>query len=55
MNAPRPAATGISGVWYRDLTPVWRAGQYFALLYSRKSVENATEKKIELVPQTVRH
>ena len=36
---------------YRDLAPLWRAGEYFPLLYSRQAVENATEKKIELVPQ----
>jgi len=40
---------------YRDLASLWRAGQYFPLLYSRKAVENATEKTIELVPQTARH
>lgn len=37
---------------YRDLAPLWRAGQYFPLLYSREAVKNAVEKKIELVPQT---
>ena len=37
---------------YRDLAPMWRAGQYFPLLYSREAVEKATEKRIELVPQT---
>jgi penicillin amidase len=37
---------------YRDLAPLWRAGQYFPLLYSREAVEKATEKKIELLPQT---
>ena len=36
---------------YRDLAPLWRAGQYFPLLYSRDAVEKATEKKIELLPQ----
>ena len=40
---------------YRDLAPLWRAGQYFPLLYSREAVENAIEKKIELVPQTAQH
>jgi penicillin amidase len=39
---------------YRDLAPMWRNGQYFPLLYSRTAVENATEKKIELVPGPVR-
>jgi len=35
---------------YRDLAQMWRNGQYFPLLYSRKAVENATEKRIKLVP-----
>ena len=35
---------------YRDLAQLWRNGQYFPLLYSRKAVENATEKRIDLVP-----
>jgi penicillin amidase len=35
---------------YRDLAPLWRAGEYFPLLYSREAVERAAEKKIELVP-----
>jgi penicillin G amidase len=35
---------------YRDLAPMWRSGQYFPLLYSRKAVENATEKRIQLIP-----
>jgi penicillin amidase len=39
---------------YRDLAPLWRAGQYFPLLYSREAVENVTEKKIELVPLAAR-
>jgi penicillin amidase len=36
---------------YRDLAQMWRNGQYFPLLYSRKAVENATEKRIKLVPE----
>jgi penicillin G amidase len=39
---------------YRDLAPLWRNGQYFPLLYSRAAVENATEKKIKLVPGPIR-
>jgi len=39
---------------YRDLAPSWRAGQYFPLLYSLEAVENATEKKIELLPLAAR-
>jgi penicillin amidase len=35
---------------YRDLAQMWRNGQYFPLLYSRKAVENATEKMIKLAP-----
>ncbi|MBV9622558.1 MAG: penicillin acylase family protein [Acidobacteria bacterium] len=38
---------------YRDLATLWRFGQYFPLLYSRKAVEDATEKKIDLVPKKV--
>ena len=38
-------------VHYRDLAPMWRAGEYFPLLYSREAVEKATEKRIELVPE----
>jgi penicillin G amidase len=36
---------------YRDLAPLWRSGQYFPLLYTRKAVESATERKINLVPR----
>jgi penicillin G amidase len=36
---------------YRDLAPLWRSGQYFPLLYTRKAVESATERKINLVPK----
>lgn len=36
---------------YRDLAPLWRNGEYFPLLYSRKAVEGATEKTITLVPK----
>ena len=39
---------------YRDLAPMWRNGQYLPLLYSRTAVENATEKKIKLVPGPIR-
>ena len=40
---------------YRDLAPLWRSGQYFPLLYSREAVQNATENKIELIPDTGQH
>ncbi len=36
---------------YRDLAALWRAGQYFPLLYTRKAVEAATEKRITLIPK----
>jgi penicillin G amidase len=36
---------------YRDLALMWRNGQYFPLLYTRRAVEQETEHAIELVPQ----
>jgi penicillin amidase len=36
---------------YRDLAPMWRNGEYFPLLYSRKAVEKETERMIVLVPK----
>jgi penicillin G amidase len=36
---------------YRDLAPMWRIGNFFPLLYTRKAVENATERRIQLVPR----
>lgn len=36
---------------YRDLAPLWRNGQYFPLLYTRKAVEKETAKTIHLVPK----
>jgi penicillin amidase len=35
---------------YRDLAPLWAAGRYFPLSYSRAAVEKVTRTKIELVP-----
>ena len=35
---------------YRDLAPVWTAGQYFPLLYSRAAVEKETLQRIRLEP-----
>jgi penicillin amidase len=35
---------------YRNLAPMWSAGTYFPLLYTRQAVEKATEKRIRLVP-----
>lgn len=36
---------------YRDLTEMWRKGETFSLLYSRKKVEAATVKRIVLQPK----
>ena len=36
---------------YRDLASMWFKGQYFPLLYSRKAVVRATERRILLVPK----
>jgi penicillin amidase len=36
---------------YRDLARMWRDGQYFPLLYTRKAVEKETERTIKLVPK----
>jgi penicillin amidase len=45
---------GQSGDWtsphYRDLFPMWLAGKYFPLLYTRRAIEQATERRIELAP-----
>ena len=35
---------------YRDLADLWRRGEYFPLLFSRQSVESATERIIYLNP-----
>jgi penicillin amidase len=40
-----------SSAHYRDLFPLWLNGQYFPLLYSRKAVEKAAERKIILRPK----
>ena len=36
---------------YRDLAPLWRSGQYFPLAYTRKAVEDVTERVIHLLPR----
>jgi penicillin amidase len=36
---------------YRDLFPLWLAGEYFPLVYSRSAVDKAAERKIVLVPK----
>ncbi len=35
---------------YKDLSNMWRRGEYFPLLYSRKRVEAATVQRIDLQP-----
>ena len=46
-----PGQSGDPGsAHYRDLAPLWSDGRYFPLLYSRKAVEDATERVIRLVP-----
>jgi penicillin amidase len=35
---------------YRDLAPMWLAGEYFPLLYSRSAIEAAAETRIRLMP-----
>ena len=35
---------------YRDLAPLWAAGKYFPLAYTRRAVEAATESKLVLTP-----
>ena len=36
---------------YRDLAPVWAAGEYVPLLYSREAVERSARSVIKLMPQ----
>ena len=36
---------------YRDLALLWRGGQYFPLAYTRKAVEDVTERVIHLLPR----
>jgi penicillin amidase len=36
---------------YKDLFPMWAAGQYAPLLYSREAVESATETVLKLSPK----
>ena len=49
VNTPGQAGDPESA-HYRDLAPLWAAGEYFPLLYSRAAVERATERRIELSP-----
>ncbi|WP_342119600.1 penicillin acylase family protein [Pseudoduganella sp. OTU4001] len=49
MNTPGQSGDPASP-HYRDLASSWALGEYFPLLYSRKAVDAATERTIELVP-----
>jgi penicillin amidase len=35
---------------YDDLAPLWAAGQYVPMLYSKAAVDRATQRRLELVP-----
>jgi penicillin amidase len=50
-----PGQSGVpESAHYRALAPMWRSGTYFPLLYLRKAVEKATERRIRLVPEKAR-
>ncbi len=51
MAINSPGQSGDAGnPHYRDLLPLWAAGQYVPLLYSKAAVERAAETVIELTP-----
>jgi penicillin amidase len=50
INTPGQSGDPFSG-HYRDLAPLWAAGQYVPLLYSRTAVEAATAEAIILRPR----
>jgi penicillin amidase len=46
-----PGQSGQPGSFhYADLLPIWSAGEYFPLVYSRQQVEENTEDKLMLLP-----
>lgn len=46
-----PGQSGnVNSKHYRDLAPIWAAGQYFPLVYSKEAVQANTETTITLVP-----
>jgi penicillin amidase len=49
INAPGQSGNPNSA-HYRDLAPLWAAGDYVPLLYSRAAVENAAEVRLLLSP-----
>ncbi|SHL53294.1 penicillin amidase [Bradyrhizobium lablabi] len=50
INTPGQSGDPFNG-HYRDLAPLWAAGQYVPLLYSRAAVEAATSEAITLTPR----
>ena len=50
VNSPGQSGNP-SSAHYRDLFPLWITGKYFPLLYSRKAIEAATERRIRLRPK----
>jgi penicillin amidase len=50
INTPGQSGDPFSA-HYRDLAPLWAAGQYVPLLYSRTAVEAATAEAITLTPR----
>lgn len=49
VNSPGQSGDPFSA-HYRDLFPIWAAGEYFPLFYSRPAVEGATRRVLELRP-----
>ena len=49
INTPGQSGDPLSG-HYRDLAPLWAAGQYVPLLYSKSAVEAAASEVITLTP-----
>ena len=50
INAPGQSSDPLSP-HYRDLAPVWAAGEYVPLLYSREAVQRNARSVIRLTPQ----
>ena len=50
INSPGQSGDPFSG-HYRDLAPLWAAGKYVPLLYSRPAVEAAAAEAIALNPR----
>jgi len=50
INTPGQSGNA-SSKHYRDLAPIWAAGQYFPLLYSKGKIEAHAETTINLVPE----